>query len=230
MSGENLYRAKLFLETLRQSGVEEIFLTPNLSKKSPQTAPPSGRKEVLLELREKVIRCTKCDELARTRHSVVFGSGHPESKLMFVGEAPGFDEDQQGLPFVGRAGQLLTKMIEAIQLRREEVFIANVLKCRPPGNRSPKPQEIQNCEPYLVQQIAILQPKVICALGTFAAQTLLKTVTPISALRGKIHHYQGIPVICTFHPAYLLRNPAEKRKSWEDLKKLKTMLEEDAAI
>ena len=173
-----------------------------------------------------MVHCTKCDELVRNRHSVVFGSGNPNARLVFVGEAPGAEEDRQGLPFVGPAGQLLTKMIEAIGLKREEVFIANVLKCRPPGNRTPKPQEIENCEPYLVKQLALIQPNLICALGTFAAQTLLKTTIPISSLRGKIHDYQGTPLLCTFHPAYLLRNPSEKRKSWEDLKKLKVLLDQ----
>lgn len=203
------YRAKVFLETMRESGIKEIFL-----------------QRELLNLRDKVIRCTKCDELVRNRHSVVFGSGNPKARLVFVGEAPGAEEDRQGLPFVGPAGQLLTKMIEAIGLKREEVFIANVLKCRPPGNRSPRPQEIENCEPYLVKQLALIHPDLICALGTFAAQTLLKITTPISSLRGKIHNYQGTPLLCTFHPAYLLRNPSEKRKSWEDLKKLKALLEQ----
>lgn len=203
------YRAKVFLETMRESGIKEIFL-----------------QRELLNLRDKVIRCTKCDELVRNRHSVVFGSGNPKARLVFVGEAPGAEEDRQGLPFVGPAGQLLTKMIEAIGLKREEVFIANVLKCRPPGNRTPRPQEIENCEPYLVKQLALIHPDLICALGTFAAQTLLKITTPISSLRGKIHNYQGTPLLCTFHPAYLLRNPSEKRKSWEDLKKLKALLEQ----
>lgn len=184
----------------------------------------NSNKDALRRLREEVIHCTKCGELVKNRHSVVFGSGNPQAKLVFVGEAPGAEEDRQGLPFVGPAGQLLTKMIESIGLRREEVFIANVLKCRPPGNRPPKPHEIENCEPYLIAQLSMIRPKLICALGTFAAQTLLKTTTPISSLRGKIHDYHGTPVLCTFHPAYLLRSPAEKRKAWEDLKKLRSLL------
>lgn len=221
MTQVNPYRAKLFLETLSESGVQEIFLSTKVQTKSDAT---NLNKDILRRLREEVIHCTKCDELVRNRHSVVFGSGNPQAKLVFVGEAPGAEEDRQGLPFVGPAGQLLTKMIESIGLRREEVFIANVLKCRPPGNRPPKPHEIENCEPYLVAQLSMIRPKLICALGTFAAQTLLKTTTPISSLRGKIHDYHGTPVLCTFHPAYLLRSPAEKRKAWEDLKKLRSLL------
>lgn len=216
------YRAKVFLETMRESGIEEVFLTTPRRKKSQKVS--SAAKE-LLRLREIVMGCTKCGELVQNRHSVVFGSGNSQAKLVFVGEAPGAEEDRQGLPFVGPAGQLLTKMIEAIGLAREEVFIANVLKCRPPGNRTPKPGEIQNCEPYLVKQLSLIRPKIICALGTFAAKTLLKTDLPISSLRGKVHDYQGVPLIATFHPAYLLRNPTEKRKSWEDLKKLRSLLD-----
>lgn len=216
------YHARLFLETLREDGVEEIFI-PLSHKKASQTR--DDREGSLIILRKEALRCTKCDELVRNRHSVVFGSGNIKAELIFVGEAPGSEEDRQGLPFVGRAGQLLTKMIEAMGFRRDDVYIANVLKCRPPQNRSPKPQEIENCEPYLTAQLALIQPKVICALGAFAAQTLLKTDIPISSLRGKTHDYHGISVICTFHPAYLLRNPEEKRKAWEDLKKVKALLE-----
>jgi DNA polymerase len=220
MSG-NHRNARVFLEILQESGIEEVFLTPGKTVKKP--AAGEGN-QVWSRLREKVLGCMRCRELVANRHSVVFGSGNPQAKLVFVGEAPGAEEDRQGLPFVGPAGQLLTKMIESIGLRRDEVFIANVLKCRPPGNRSPLPQEIKNCEPYLTRQLELIRPRIICALGTFAAQTLLKTATPISALRGKTQNYQGIPVICTFHPAYLLRNPSEKRKAWEDLKRLKKLL------
>lgn len=217
--------AKLFLETLKESGVREVFLAPRKSKTIPRPEAPTG--EELLRLREEVIRCTKCRELVKNRHSVVFGSGNPEAKLVFVGEAPGAEEDRQGLPFVGAAGQLLTKMIASIGLSREEVFIANVLKCRPPGNRSPQPQEIENCEPYLALQLALIRPRIICALGAFAARTLLKTHLPISSLRGKIMSYEGIPVVCTFHPAYLLRSPSEKRKAWEDLLRLRVLLDQN---
>lgn len=216
-------KGRVFLEMLKESGVHEVFTKKQKGGQSPETVSIRGDWE---GLRSVVLPCTKCPELVRNRHTVVFGSGNPQAELMFVGEAPGAEEDRQGLPFVGRAGQLLTKMIEAIQMTRDGVFIANVLKCRPPNNRPPQPAEIANCEPYLRKQLELIRPKIICALGTFAAQTILKTVTPISALRGKIHSYEGIPVICTFHPAYLLRNPAEKKKSWEDLKRIKALLRE----
>ena len=215
-------KAQVFLEAMGASGINEIYLSRTQVR---GTRPPSDRKGPFSKLREQVLRCTKCHELAATRHTVVFGSGNPEARLMLVGEAPGAEEDRQGLPFVGPAGQLLTKMLAAIGLSRDEVFIANVLKCRPPGNRPPQPQEIENCEPYLALQIELIHPKLICALGTFAAQTLLKTTAPISSLRNRIHDYRGIAVICTFHPSYLLRNPAEKRRSWEDLKKVRELLE-----
>lgn len=216
--------SKAFLEMLKASGVREIFLPVRRGKAETKD---SENRASLLRLRESVLRCVKCEELAATRKSVVFGSGNPEAKLMFVGEAPGAEEDRQGLPFVGAAGQLLTKMIEAIGYRREDVFVANVLKCRPPGNRTPRPAEIESCRPFLQAQIASIRPKVICALGTFAAQTLLRTSTPISSLRGRTHPYEGTGVICTFHPAYLLRNPSEKRRAWEDLKKVKALLDSD---
>lgn len=215
--------SKTYLQMLKESGISELVLPEGTTESSaaPPASDPAG---AWRRLRSQVLACQKCGELARTRHSVVFGSGNERAQLVFIGEAPGGEEDRQGLPFVGPAGQLLTKMIEAINLKREEVYIANVLKCRPPGNRTPKPEEIQNCETYLTTQLSLIRPRLICALGTFAAHTLLKTSVPISALRGRCHDYLGIPVICTFHPAYLLRNPAEKRKAWEDLKKVKSLL------
>ena len=160
--------------------------------------------------------CRRC-KLAPGRTNLVFGSGNPHADLMFVGEAPGADEDAQGLPFVGRAGQLLTKIIEAIGMRRDEVYICNILKCRPPGNRNPEPDEIASCEQYLFRQIAAVKPKVICALGAFGAQTLLKTTETIGRLRGRLVDYRGSKLMATFHPAYLLRNPNEKRRVWEDM-------------
>ena len=156
-----------------------------------------------------------------TRTQIVFGSGNPQAKLVFVGEGPGRDEDLQGQPFVGLAGQLLTKIIQAIQLSREEVYIANIIKCRPPGNRNPEPDEISACEPFLIKQLEVIRPRLICALGTFAAQTLLQTEEKISLLRGRFHQYQGIPLMPTYHPAFLLRNPNYKRDVWEDMKKIK---------
>jgi uracil-DNA glycosylase len=172
--------------------------------------------ETLDAIRKELKDCRRC-KLSTGRKNIVFGSGNPHAELMFVGEAPGADEDEQGLPFVGRAGQLLTKIIEAIEMRREDVFICNILKCRPPGNRNPETDEITCCEPFLFRQIASVKPKVICALGTFAAQTLLRTTEPISRLRGQLLDYKGIKLMATFHPAYLLRNPNEKRKVWEDV-------------
>jgi uracil-DNA glycosylase len=170
-------------------------------------------------------QCTRCKLHALGRKQVVFGAGNANADLMFVGEAPGADEDQQGEPFVGRAGQLLTKIIEAIGLAREDVYIANVIKCRPPGNRNPEPDEVATCEPFLFQQIEMIRPKVIVALGTFAAQCLLKTDTPISKMRGLVHEYRsGAKLIPTFHPAFLLRSPDRKRDVWEDMKKVRALL------
>ncbi len=179
--------------------------------------------ETLEQIREDLGDCHRC-KLAPARRNIVFGSGNPHAELMFVGEAPGADEDEQGLPFVGRAGQLLTKIIEAIEMRREDVYICNILKCRPPGNRNPESDEIASCEPFLMRQIAAIRPRVICALGTFGAQTLLRTKEPISRLRGQFIEYQGSRLMATFHPAYLLRNPGEKRKVWEDVQKIRDYL------
>ncbi|MBL7158808.1 MAG: uracil-DNA glycosylase [Candidatus Omnitrophica bacterium] len=177
----------------------------------------------LERLKSEVSSCTKCN-LSKTRSQVVFGAGSPVADLMFVGEAPGMEEDLQGIPFVGRAGALLTKIIEAISLKRENVYIANVLKCRPPANRNPLPAEILICEGYLIKQIELIKPKVICALGKFAAQTLLRSEEPISRLRGTFYDYHGAKLMPTFHPAYLLRNSAGKQFVWEDMKKIQRML------
>ena len=179
----------------------------------------------LVSIREDIGDCTRCKLHTLGRKQVVFGVGNPNADLMFVGEAPGADEDTQGIPFIGRAGQLLTKIIEAIGLSRDEVYIANVIKCRPPENRNPEPDEVATCEPFLFQQIDAIKPKVIVALGKFAAQTLLRTETPISRLRGQVSDYRGAKLIPTFHPAYLLRNPSSKREVWEDMKVAKSLLE-----
>ena len=170
----------------------------------------------LPKLDEEIRSCQKCG-LSKTRANTVFGDGSLNAELMFVGEAPGKDEDLEGVPFVGKAGKLLTKIIESIGLKREDVFIANILKCRPPENRNPNPQEIAVCSPFLYKQIELIKPKVICALGKFAAQTLLETETPISQLRGKFYFYRGIKLMPTYHPAYLLRNSAGKKDVWEDM-------------
>ncbi len=168
-------------------------------------------------LEQEVANCTKCP-LHITRTQTVFGVGNKNADWMLIGEAPGEQEDLQGEPFVGRAGQLLNEMLRALHLSREEVYIANILKCRPPANRDPKPEEVAACEPYLKRQIALVQPKIILAVGRIAAQNLLKTTKPLSRLRGKVHSYDDIPVIVVYHPAYLLRNPIAKRQAWEDLK------------
>ncbi|MBI4357846.1 MAG: uracil-DNA glycosylase [Candidatus Omnitrophica bacterium] len=221
-----------YIALMKMSGIDFIEIPNEAQDRAAHevdtpTTERLGPKEELLSLRESVVRCTKCEELAMTRKTVVFGSGHARAKLVFVGEAPGQEEDLQGLPFVGKAGQLLTKIIESIGLKREHVFICNVLKCRPPGNRNPSPNEISNCEPYLFKQLEIIGPKIICALGTFAAQALLKTDASISSLRGRFYDYRGVKLMCTFHPAYLLRNPDDKRKVWEDMKMIHAELAKD---
>lgn len=168
------------------------------------------------ELEAAVRACTKCS-LHATRTQTVFGVGNRSAKWMFIGEAPGADEDRLGEPFVGRAGQLLNAMLFAMGLKREDVYIANLLKCRPPGNRDPQPEEVMQCEPYLVRQIELIKPVLIVALGRHAAHSLLKTEIPLGKLRGQRFSYHGTPLIVTYHPAYLLRNPADKRKAWDDL-------------
>jgi len=172
--------------------------------------------------------CRRCKLCTLGRSQIVFGVGNPKARLMFVGEAPGEDEDKKGEPFVGRAGQLLTKIIEAIGMTRDQVYIANVIKCRPPGNRNPEPDEVASCEPFLFRQIDVIQPKVIVPLGKFAAQSLLKTVDPITKLRGRQFDYRGAVLIPTFHPAYLLRNPSAKREVWDDMKRVRAILQSEA--
>jgi len=191
----------------------------------PQLQPASNKAELLEPIRARVRACTKCAHLACSRTQTVFGVGNPDADLMFIGEAPGIDEDKQGEPFVGRAGQLLTKILRAMNFAREDVYIANILKCRPDtpagafGNRAPTPIEMQTCRPYLVEQIEIIQPKVLVALGAVAVEGLLGMRGTMRELRGHWHAYNGIPLMITYHPAYLLRNqaPSEKRKVWEDM-------------
>jgi len=187
-----------------------------------KAVPPatSSSAEELERFRQEICDCTRC-ELGQTRQQFVFGTGDSEAGIMFIGEAPGADEDRQGEPFVGAAGQLLTKIIEAMGMRREEVFICNVLKCRPPNNRDPQPGEVAECEPYLKRQIEIVRPKIICALGRIASQTLLKSTESMGRMRGRLHDYDGIPVLCTYHPAALLHNANWKRPTWEDMKWLR---------
>ena len=189
----------------------------------PVTLVRSGA-EALAAIREDLCDCTRCKLHTQGRKQIVFGVGNPAAEIMFVGEAPGADEDIQGVPFVGRAGQLLTKMIAAMGFARDDVYIANVLKCRPPGNRNPEPDEIALCEPFLFRQLASVEPKVVIALGAFAARTLLKTDDPISRLRGRVFDYRGAKLIPTFHPSFLLRSPGYKREAWDDLKKALAIL------
>ena len=174
------------------------------------------------ELRDAVANCTACG-LCRGRKQTVFGVGHPQAHWMIVGEAPGEQEDQQGEPFVGKSGQLLDNMLRAIGLTRQQapphqqVYIANTLKCRPPGNRNPQPDELAQCEPFLIRQLELVRPRIILAMGRFAVQSLLRSAEPIGKLRGKVHHFQGVPLIVTYHPAYLLRSLEEKARAWDDL-------------
>jgi DNA polymerase len=193
---------------------------------APRDAGPARAPEVtgLAAVREQLGDCRRC-RLAERRRSIVFGQGNPEAELVFVGEAPGQEEDRQGLPFVGPAGQLLTRMIEAMGRRREDVYICNIIKCRPPSNRDPEDDEIAACSSFLLRQIDAIGPKVIVTLGKFAAQTMLDTTEPISRLRGRLHDFKGVPLMPTFHPAYLLRSPHKKREAWEDLQQVMALLE-----
>jgi DNA polymerase len=188
---------------------------------------PAGFDEAAWEaVRAEALECTRC-ELCSTRTRVVWGSGTPHTGVLVVGEAPGYHEDQQGEAFVGRAGQLLTKILEAIGFGRDEVFITNVLKCRPPGNADPEPHQVAECEPYLVRQIELIDPVVILALGRHAARTLLRDEGSMASLRGRIHRYEGVPLLATYHPAALLRNPALKRPTWEDVQLLRKVYDDE---
>ncbi|MGH7652533.1 MAG: uracil-DNA glycosylase [Gemmatimonadaceae bacterium] len=198
-----------------------IVVTPDEAELVPSAI---QKLDSLDEVAKKVQKCTRCP-LYETATQSVPGEGDPKAKLVCVGEAPGAKEDETGRPFVGQAGQLLTKILAAIELTREQVFIVNVLKHRPPGNRNPRPEEVLACSPYLIRQLELIKPRVIVAFGTFAAQTLLQTKTPIGQLRGLVHRYHGIPLIVTYHPAALLRNPAWKRPTWEDVKLARRILD-----
>jgi DNA polymerase len=187
-----------------------------------------GSTEVLEDIQTEIgALCMRCKLCSLGRTKVVFGKGHTKARLMFVGEAPGQEEDERGEPFVGKSGQLLTRIIEAIGLSREQVYIANVIKCRPPGNRNPEPDEVAACEPFLFRQIDVISPRVIVPLGKFAAQSLLKTMDPITKLRGRQFEYRGAVLIPTFHPAYLLRNPSAKREVWDDMKRVREILQSE---
>ena len=224
------------LESLHAAGVQQISsphaasgqllqsLSASLAESSspvqmPEAATPQANSTLGI-LEAEVAACTLCEELAGSRTQTVFGVGHPKARLCILGEAPGADEDRMGEPFVGAAGQLLNKILAACRLSREEVYILNVLKCRPPGNRNPAPTEAQNCRQFLDRQLQLIQPEFICCLGAVAAQNLLETTMAIGRMRGKLLDYRGIKVICTYHPAYLLRNPSAKRLAWDDMKLL----------
>lgn len=198
------------LKTLARLGM------PNRSAAATDAKRPETATETLSAIRADLGECTRCP-LCRTRTHIVFGEGDPRARLVFVGEGPGYEEDQSGRPFVGPAGQLLTRIIAAMNLSREAVYICNIVKCRPPGNRNPEPGEIACCLPFLQRQVAAIRPQVICALGSVAAKTLLETDAPISRLRGRFHSAWGIPVMPTFHPAFLLRNAEKKREVWSDV-------------
>jgi uracil-DNA glycosylase family 4 len=231
------------LESLEAAGVRQLPSAKGAFKAPPKSKKPSPPAAALFEeqqqlvgaeqqsvagaesptlavLQQEVAACTRCGELARTRTQTVFGVGNPHARLCFLGEAPGADEDRLGEPFVGRAGQLLNKILEACKLNRDDVYILNVIKCRPPGNRNPAPDEAANCRPYLDRQLELIHPEYICCLGSVAAQNLLGTTESIGRLRGSVHDYHGIHVVCTYHPAYLLRNPSAKKQTWDDMKLL----------
>lgn len=225
------------LESLAMAGVQQLP-KPRVAATSPAAVVSSqpvatfqplavldpaalaDRERRLDEVRQDVAGCTRCSELAAARTHTVPGKGHAAARICFLGEAPGADEDASGEPFVGRAGQLLTKIIEACRLSREQVFILNVLKCRPPGNRVPSPEEVSHCRGYFERQLGIIDPAFVVCLGTTAAQSLLKTTEAIGRLRGRWHRHGNADVICTYHPSYLLRNPAAKRDVWDDMKRL----------
>jgi uracil-DNA glycosylase family 4 len=216
------------LEFLRDIGIDRLDLRRPSDSVIPAVPEsivefPDSTIETLESIRVDLGDCQRC-KLAPKRTHIVFGSGNPNAELVFVGEAPGFDEDQQGLPFVGAAGQLLTKIIESTGVKREETYICNILKCRPPDNRNPEPDEVLQCSPFLKRQLAAIKPKIVCALGKFAAQNLLQSMDSITRLRGRFHDIDGMRVIATFHPAYLLRSPEKKREVWEDMKQIRAEL------
>jgi DNA polymerase len=220
-----LTELRAYLSWVSERGDRMVAFAPAPASAGPArfdagTAMPRKLPVISLEsVREEIGECTRC-KLHKGRTNLVFGVGNPRARLMFVGEGPGEEEDKKGEPFVGKAGQLLTKMIEAMGLEREDVYICNTVKCRPPNNRNPEPDELSSCEPFLKGQLAAVRPEAIVTLGKFAAQALLRDETPISRMRGNWREYEGIPVMPTFHPAYLLRSPQEKGKVWEDLQQV----------
>lgn len=227
-----LTNAERYLMQQKDLFGNEVFIEEKKSKKSEFTGEhfeypdePWAKMQVLEEFDKAICTCVKCP-LGHTRTKFVFGVGSPHAEVMFIGEAPGADEDAQGEPFVGRAGQLLNKIIEAVGMKREEVYICNILKCRPPGNRDPQTSEMKTCTPYLYKQIELIKPKFIICLGRISAQWLMKTNESLQVLREKVHDFHGAKLLVTYHPAALLRNPNWKRPAWEDMKKFRTMYDE----
>ena len=212
------YLKKLYLESI---GID--YLPGGVSASNEQTKDTAPGFETLQQLRDEIGDCRRC-QLSQGRSHIVFGVGNPDADLVFVGEAPGRDEDIKGEPFVGKAGQLLTRIILAMGLARDDVYICNVIKCRPPDNRDPLPAEVEMCEPFLKEQLSIIKPRAICALGSFASQTLLKSEVRISRLRGQFRDYNGVPLMPTYHPSFLLRNPHAKREVWEDIRMVMDLL------
>ncbi|MBT1075611.1 uracil-DNA glycosylase [Geobacter grbiciae] len=242
VDGETIASLRRYLEELKETGVDEIPRAaasreeqpvPPPEAVAPASVPASSAPvaepqaatagETLDDIRRDLGECVRC-QLGKQRTNLVFGVGNPRARLVFIGEAPGRDEDLKGEPFVGEAGQLLTKIIQAMGFARDEVYICNVLKCRPPGNRNPHHDEIVQCAPFMLRQVRAIGPEAVVALGTFAAQTLLATKEPISALRGRFHDYHGIPLMPTFHPAFLVRYPERKREVWDDMKQVMALL------
>jgi DNA polymerase len=232
VTGENNQAGCMLAEDVRRYYLDTMGIQVWQSLEQPpddmETEAPANRDIVWQQLEQAVSSCTKC-ELHASRTQTVFGVGNKNADLLIIGEAPGRDEDLQGEPFVGRAGQLLNAMLAAIGFQRDQVYIANILKCRPPNNRDPKPEEAEACDSWLRQQIELIQPVVILVLGRIAAHKLLNTDQSLGALRGKQYNYEGIPLIVSYHPAYLLRKPVDKRKSWQDLKQIKYLLNSDGS-
>ena len=223
---------RAIFEDLRTAGVETLAESPVRTDDPPHQVAQSVaapvvdvERETLVDIQNDLHDCQRCG-LCQQRTQVVFGVGNPDARLVLVGEAPGYQEDKQGEPFVGEAGQLLDRILFAMKLRREDVYICNLIKCRPPSNRDPQPEEIASCEVFLKRQLAVISPELILCLGRFATQTLLQTGAPIGKLRGRWHTYEGIPLMPTFHPAYLLRNPTGKQQVWEDVKQVMHRLQE----
>lgn len=227
---QRLYAPAPVVRTLRiPEGRAEPASAPRPTADAPApgaTAEELRRLPTLDALREVALGCPRC-RLAETRGRVVFGEGNPNAKLVVVGEAPGAEEDRTGRPFVGPAGKLLDLLLASVGLPREEVYVCNVLKCRPPRNRDPRPDEVEACSPYLLRQVELIRPRAIAAFGTFAAQTLLGSTTPIGKLRGQVHEYHGVPLVPTYHPAALLRTPAWIRPTWDDLQRLRAVIDRD---